>query len=106
MSKHFNRRPRYSMVREEEGMAISLFYSNDGYWRVSNDGKDMVQANAGFAQTEKANLTRPYGRNCKWKLKFNLIGERGMQPAPTLISIALDQGETIFRKVSSKPINQ
>ena len=84
------------MVRDQ-GMKISLLYADDGHWRVRSSHD--VDAYEGFAQTEQANLTRPYGTNCAWKVKFNVLSELGMEPAPAVRVVALDEGETTFRKV-------
>ena len=94
-TKKFNGRPFYSMVRQE-GMEISLFFDNDGRWRIKISEQS---GDEGFAETKRAYLTRPYGIDCAWKLKFNHLGESGMQSAPQLRAIPLDQGETDFRKV-------
>ena len=90
------------MVRDK-GMQISLLYANDGHWRVKSNSADLDHSGCcedeGFARTELANLTRPYGTNCAWKVKFNVLSELGMEPAPAVRVVALDEGETTFRKV-------
>ena len=70
---------------------------SDGHWRVKTN-EDSVD-NEGFAQTKQANLNRPYGGNCSWKVKCNMLDESGMEPAPDLQVIALDDSETALRKV-------
>ena len=94
------------MVRDK-GMQISLLYANDGHWRVKSNSAALDQSGCcedeGFAQTEQANLTRPHGTNCAWRVKFNDLSETGMESAPALRIIALDEGETTFRKVCTIP---
>lgn len=88
----------YNMFREE-GIRISLMYSKDGHWRVISfeEGTD----EEGFAQTKMANLERPYGENCSWGVKYNMVGESGMVEAPDLEVTALNKGETIIQKVKA-----
>ena len=84
------------MVRDE-GMKISISYANDGHWRVRTS--DNSSDHQGYAQTKKANLNRPYGRKCEWEVKLNMPRDVGMEPAPELKVIALNEAETTFRKV-------
>lgn len=83
------------MVRDE-GMIIYISYGNDGVWRVKTDEGDQV-----FAQTTKAQLSRPYGPGVEWEVKHNLLSESGMEPAPNLQVIPLNEEETSLRKVPS-----
>lgn len=80
------------------GMRMLLHYDDDGFWRVKSNLDKSI--NESSAQTADANLDRPYGAHCAWKVKVNLCDEPGMEPAPDLQVIALDEKEAIFRQAS------
>ena len=98
-SKYHNERPVYNMVREKEGTQVFLVYADDGYWRVISDDKDIGDTGetGGFARTEERNLTWPY--DCAWRVRYNLLTESGMEPAPDLRVVTLTEDETAFREV-------
>ena len=85
------------MVRGD-GMQIYIAYANDGHWRVKTS--DDSSEHEGYARTQKANLNRPYGRRCAWEVKFN---DDGMESAPDLQVIALNEDDTSLRKVCAIP---
>ena len=84
------------MVSEKEGTQMSLMYADDGYWRVMSDEKNAGDT-GGFARTEESNLAWPY--DCAWRVRYNLLSELGMEPAPDLRVVTLTEDETTFREV-------
>ena len=87
------------MVREKEGTQMSLMYADDGYWRVMSDENNIgdFRDTEGFARTEESNLAWPY--DCAWRVRYNLLSESGMEPAPDIRVVTLTEDETTFREV-------
>ena len=84
-----------------DGMDICIVYTNDGHWRVKTNDENPEPE--GYARTKKANLNRPYGRKCEWEVKLNMQADVGMEPAPDLQVIPLNEDDTNFRKVCAMP---